>query len=104
QRIAHLEQQRATEGGPAGPHGREVPNPVYRQIEATFEGLAVTIEDTRRRIALAEEDVQRTTATAAQTPQVEADLRRLTRDYDVLSEQYAQLVQRRESAQLASRL
>jgi polysaccharide chain length determinant protein (PEP-CTERM system associated) len=104
QRIAQLEQQAAAEGGPGGPRGREVPNPVYKQIEATLDGMALSIEDTRRRITLAEEAVQRATATAAQTPQVEADLRRLTRDYEVLSEQYAQLVQRRESAQLASRL
>jgi polysaccharide chain length determinant protein (PEP-CTERM system associated) len=101
-RIAQAERDLAREGGSSGTGG--YPNPVHQQLEAGMETTEIAIEDLRRRIGFAEEEVERLTQAVALTPQVEADLKRLTRDYDVLSTQYDELIARRESAQLAQRM
>ena len=49
-------------------------------------------------------DVKTLLRKAADTPVVEADLLRLTRDYDALSKNYQELVQRRETANLAKQM
>jgi polysaccharide chain length determinant protein (PEP-CTERM system associated) len=79
-------------------------NPLYDQLSGELETANNVLAELRRRIEFAEGEVDRLGVTAASAPQVEADLKRLTRDYEVLSEQYTQLIQRREAAQLAQRL
>lgn len=104
--IAQLEAALLSQGGTSGsPSGvRTVANPVHQQLADSLRGLEGTIDNLRRRISLSEDEISRLAETVAAAPQVQADLRRLTRDYDVLAEQHTALVQRRESAQLAQRL
>ena len=58
----------------------------------------------RDKITLVQSQTEELSVDVAQTPQVEADLTRLTRDYEVLLRNYQELIQRRESAQFAQRL
>ena len=102
-RIEQL--QRSLPSGGGGSTGSNtVPNPIYAQLQTALQTAEDGLRELNRRIQSAEEEVQQFAQTASLAPQVQADLTRLTRDYDVLSEQYTQLIQRREAAQLAQRL
>ena len=81
-----------------------VPNPLLAQLDEQVRGAELRIADLRRRIGLVTEDVNELARKAAETPVVEADLLRLTRDYDALSRNYQELVQRRETANLAKQM
>jgi polysaccharide chain length determinant protein (PEP-CTERM system associated) len=96
---------RTLPAGSRGPGGSTaVTNPLHQQIELELKSTEAMITDLRRRIEFAEQEAQLLASTATLAPQVEADLKRVTRDYDVLSEQYTQLIQRREAARMAQRL
>ena len=95
---------RSLPGGTGAPGNNAVPNPLYQQIDAELKATETLITELRRRIEFAEQEARLLASTASLAPQVEADLKRVTRDYDVLSEQYTQLIQRREAARLAQRL
>ncbi|MGI9436386.1 MAG: XrtA system polysaccharide chain length determinant [Geminicoccaceae bacterium] len=84
--------------------GARVENPAYRQLVDELQLTEATIRDLERRLALAEKEIGVVSQTVAAAPEVEADLTRLTRDYSVLLAQYEQLIQRRESAQIAKDL
>lgn len=99
--LARLELARERSEGRGGP---TVANPVVAQMEAQLRALDLQIADLDRRTELAADDVDRLSALAAESPQVEADLLRLTRDYDALSKSYQELVQRRETANLAKKM
>ena len=81
-----------------------LPNPMLAQLEEQLRGLDLRIADLKRRIGLAGDTVNELARKAADTPVVEADLLRLTRDYDALSKNYQELVQRRETANLAKEM
>jgi polysaccharide chain length determinant protein (PEP-CTERM system associated) len=81
-----------------------LPNPMLAQLDEQMRGLDLRIADLKRRIGLASETVNELARKAADTPVVEADLLRLTRDYDALSKNYQELVQRRETANLAKEM
>jgi polysaccharide chain length determinant protein (PEP-CTERM system associated) len=81
-----------------------LPNPLVAQLDEQLRGLDLRIADLKRRIGLAGESVGELARKAADTPAVEADLLRLTRDYDALSKNYQELVQRRETANLAKEM
>jgi polysaccharide chain length determinant protein (PEP-CTERM system associated) len=84
--------------------GAQITNPTYASLVDQLQLAEATIHDLRRRLALAESEIGVASSTVASAPEVEADLTRLTRDYDVLLAQYEQLIQRRESAQIAREL
>ena len=81
-----------------------VSNPAYEQLVGQLEIAEVAVDDLNRRYLLTEEEVATLTERVKQLPQAEADLKRLTRDYDVLFAQYEQLIERREATQLATDL
>lgn len=81
-----------------------VPNPLYAQLTSQLEVVEISIGDLGRRLAGAENESRTLGEKVRDVPQVEADLKRLNRDYDVLLSQYEKLTQRRESAQLAKEL
>lgn len=81
-----------------------LPNPMLAQLDEQVRGLDLRIADLKRRIGLAGETVNELARKAGDTPVVEADLLRLTRDYDALSKNYQELVQRRETANLAKEM
>lgn len=84
--------------------GTQFANPLYTQLLDELDVAETTIRDLRRRLELAQEDIETLSKTVAAAPEVEADLTRLTRDYSVMLSQYEQLIKRRESADLAKDL
>jgi polysaccharide chain length determinant protein (PEP-CTERM system associated) len=95
-----LEEERQAK--PTGPGA--VPNPLHEQLASQLEVAEVAVNDLGRRLRAAEDEVEALAARAQQSPKAEADLKRLTRDYDVLLVQYEQLIKRREATQLATDL
>lgn len=88
----------------SGPNGPRLDNPLYLQVEEQRTTIELRIADLRRRIDLVRPQIAKLSATVAQTPEVEAGLTRLTRDYDVLLTRHKELTERAESARLAKRL
>jgi len=79
-------------------------NPVYQQIrislaqaEAEVSGLTVRVHEYRSKTAKLEKMVN-------DIPAVEAELKRLSRDYEVNSQRYNDIVQRRETASISERV
>lgn len=99
--IENAEQQLAVEQSTLNTGGARVANPEYGALVDQLRLAEASIQDLRRRLALAESEIGVLSTTVASAPEVEADLTRLTRDYNVLLAQYEQLIQRRESAQIA---
>ncbi|MEZ5935911.1 MAG: GNVR domain-containing protein [Alphaproteobacteria bacterium] len=81
-----------------------IANPVYTQIKEQIEVAEVSVDDYSRRVKTAEDEVANLSKLVEHSPRAEADLKRLTRDYDVLLLQYEQLTKRRESTLLANNL
>ena len=98
--IEQAQEQLVVEQSP-GANGIRVANPQYAALVEELQLAEATVQDLRRRLALADGEIGVLSTTVASTPEVEADLTRLTRDYNVLLAQYEQLIQRRESAQIA---
>ncbi|MGI9450825.1 MAG: GNVR domain-containing protein, partial [Geminicoccaceae bacterium] len=69
-----------------------------------LEVAVLSVDDFKRRLKVAELEVDALSKKARQSPKAEADLKRLTRDYDVLLLQYEKLIKRREATQLATDL
>ncbi len=90
------------EASPNGPGA--VKNPLHGQLTNQFEVAEISVNDFGRRLKVAEEEVRNLASRAQQSPKAEADLKRLTRDYDVLLVQYEQLIKRREATLLATDL
>ncbi len=79
-------------------------NPVFQQlkinlgeVEAEVVSLSTRTNEYQKRVIELEQRVET-------VPQIEADLVRLTRDYQIYKEQYEQLLKRRESAKLSQRV
>ncbi|MGI9493677.1 MAG: XrtA system polysaccharide chain length determinant [Geminicoccaceae bacterium] len=85
-------------------YGARIANPLHGQLREELQLVDATIQDLKRRLKLAENEIGSLSQTVASAPEVEADLTRLTRDYSVMLAQYEQLIQRRESADLAKDL
>lgn len=98
--IAEL---RASGGGGGAARGPVTPraNPLHEQLRLRLvdaEGDVVSLE---RQIRESEALVERLEATARSIPQVEAQFQNIDRDYNVLRKNYEELLQRRESVQIA---
>ncbi|MEM7043891.1 MAG: hypothetical protein AAF543_13860, partial [Pseudomonadota bacterium] len=81
-----------------------VRNPDYDDLTDQLEVVDISISDLSRRLDTAQIEGAELEEKIRLVPKVEADLKRLNRDYDVLLNQYEELTQRRESAQLAREL
>lgn len=101
QLIARLEEQKQREQQAVktqSPEAIKAQNPIYQQLtisiaeaDANAASLRARVEQLRRREAALMQAVDR-------IPQIEAEYTQLTRDYDVLRENYAKLLDRRETA------
>jgi hypothetical protein len=69
-----------------------------------LEVAEVEVQDLRRRLEDAESEVETLSKEGPRALAAEADLMRLSRDYDVLIQHYEQLIKHREATQLASNL
>jgi len=99
--IEELRARLAAQGGdrPAG-----VPNPLYDELAARLVALDAEIASIATRLEQAGRDERELLARARVAPEVEAELKRLTRDYEVIRRNYEELVARREAARIAGAL
>lgn len=79
-----------------------VPNPVYEQVKIQLVQQEAAIAAFRRRVEKEGVEVKKWEQMAGRVPQVEAELSRLSRDYEIVKKGYEELRQRQESARLAS--
>lgn len=87
-------QPQAGRGGP--------PNPVYEQIRLRLVDQDAAIASLERQVRDAEAQVEQLDRLARTAPHVHAELLNLNRDYDILLHNYRELLERRESLQIAS--
>jgi polysaccharide chain length determinant protein (PEP-CTERM system associated) len=76
-------------------------NPVYQQLKVALNGVEVDIAALRVRQGQYQEKVNRLYQLVDTVPQVEAELARLNRDYDINKQNYETLIARRESAKIS---
>jgi len=96
QKQEQLEEIRAGDG-----LGIASDNPVFQNIQIELSNINVEIESLAAQQASQERRVQRLRDLADVLPEVEAELSRLTRDYDVSQAQYQSLLQRLDVAKLS---
>ena len=73
-------------------------NPVYQSMKIAFNEAEIEVAGLRTQIATKQSEVSRLQAMVDIIPQVEANLGRLNRDYQVTKQQYDTLLQRLETA------
>lgn len=76
-------------------------NPVYQDLKFEWSKAGVEVESLKIRLAELERKSDNLNQYLDTMPEIEAQLARLNRDYEVTKSRYLDLVERRESAQLA---
>lgn len=76
-------------------------NPVYQSLQMELKRTQVQVAELRQEYAQRSGKVASLRNQVNTVPEVEAELARLNRDYDVTRQQYAELVRRRETASLS---
>jgi polysaccharide chain length determinant protein (PEP-CTERM system associated) len=76
-------------------------NPVYQGLEIELNRTRVQVAELRQELAQREGKLSQLRQQVNAVPEVEAELARLNRDYDVTRQKYLELVQRRETATLS---
>ena len=76
-------------------------NPVYQQVKVELSKAKVEVETLKIQLAEQTAYVEKLKSSIDIIPEVEARLAKLNRGYEVTRERYLELVERRESAQLA---
>lgn len=100
QAIAALEGRAGTAGGATVQ--ASVSNPVYEQIRVRIAQKEAEIANHASRLARAEAQLAGLEAQGRTIPETEAELKRLTRDYEVIKRNYDELLERREAARIAA--
>jgi len=76
-------------------------NPVFQNLELELKRAEVQIAELRQELAQRQGKVSELRQRVDAVPEVEAELARLNRDYEVTRQKYLELVQRRETANLS---
>lgn len=76
-------------------------NPVYQGIQSELNRTEVQVAELRRELALRTARVNELKKLVDTVPEVEAELARLNRDYEITRTRYLELVERRETAKLS---
>lgn len=76
-------------------------NPVYQSLEIAQKNTQLQVAELRQQLVQSEMKVGALRRQLNAVPEVEAELARLNRDYDVTKQKYVELVQRRETATLS---
>ncbi|RMD65017.1 MAG: hypothetical protein D6826_01060 [Alphaproteobacteria bacterium] len=76
-------------------------NPVYEQLKVQLVQEEANIATLTERVAQARAKVKRIRDIAARVPEVEAELAKLNRDYDVIRGKYNELLSRREAERIS---
>lgn len=112
QKRADLEAQRkalaaalAAEG-PKGPTAlaAAATNPVFQKLRISLAEAEANVASLRVRLGTQQARLNEIRALASRTPQIEAELSQLNRDYDIIRKNYDALVSRRESASLGLKI
>jgi polysaccharide chain length determinant protein (PEP-CTERM system associated) len=89
-------------GGPgSSSEGYGEPNPVYDQVKLRLIEMETQIEDLRQRSATAQAEAAALASKAGEVPQIEAELQKLNRDYNIIKARHNELLARRESARMS---
>ncbi|MGH8146893.1 MAG: XrtA system polysaccharide chain length determinant, partial [Rhodanobacteraceae bacterium] len=102
--IAQLKARRKTlEKNSAGASmmGVASDNPVYQEMQKSLYTSQVSIQTLATQIGLQKKQITDLKAKADRITSVQADLQRLTRNYDITKKQYDQLLSRSNTAQLS---
>ncbi|MFA5493886.1 MAG: XrtA system polysaccharide chain length determinant [Porticoccaceae bacterium] len=86
---------------PGNAYGGLTSSPVYQGMRSMLAETEAQIAELRVRTTEYERRVEDLKTRVNQIPEVEAELKQLTRDYEVLSRQHQQMLERRESARLS---
>ena len=81
-----------------------MPNSTWEQIETELKSTELEINTLENRISQQQEEIEQLSRRVAETPEAQAGLVHLNRDYEVLLNQYQTLIERRESARMAQRM
>jgi polysaccharide chain length determinant protein (PEP-CTERM system associated) len=84
------------------PPARTIPNPVYEQMRMQLFEQETTIASLQRQIADGTKERDRLEEIARGVPGLQAEYTNLNRDYDVLHQNYIELLSRRESMRIAA--
>ncbi len=76
-------------------------NPVYHDLKLEISKAGVEIETLRIQLSEQEKHIEQLKQSVDEIPEVEAELAKLNRDYELTKERYLGLIDRRESARLA---
>jgi polysaccharide chain length determinant protein (PEP-CTERM system associated) len=93
--VAQLRSAAAAEGPGGG-----TPNPAYSSLTAMRAEKQANLQALQARRAAAQSDLARVGAQQIENPEVAAEAQRISRDYDVLKQQYDKLLQDREQLRL----
>ncbi len=77
------------------------PNPVYQQLKISLAQSETEIVSLKTRISKAVAGVAELEGLVDTVPEVEAEMKNLNRDYNIVKKNYEQLLSRRESARVA---
>ncbi|MBI3772208.1 MAG: chain length-determining protein [Gammaproteobacteria bacterium] len=98
--IADLKKQKEGQAGAAVRSGLSV-NPVYQQLKISLGEAEANVASLKARVGEYRSRVGQLKGMVNTVPQVEAEMARLNRDYEVVKQSYDELLQRRESAHMA---
>jgi len=97
-----LWEQRAADTGPsAASSGPGVLNPAHTQITVELAQLDATIDVFKGHLRHAEEEAVNLENDRRRVPELDAELSKLNRDYNVIKEKYEDLLSRREAARIS---
>jgi polysaccharide chain length determinant protein (PEP-CTERM system associated) len=94
--IASLRRQVSSQGSNAG----GMPNPAYSSLQSIRAERQANLQALRSRSAALRSEISQMVANQAMEPGAAAEAQRISRDYDVLREQYDKLLQDREELRL----
>ncbi len=108
--LAQLEEQRRQDllAQQRAPGGKSVTsenaNPVYQELKVSLARADATVATMQTRVAEYETRYRQLKDSARVMPEIQAELAKLNRDYDINKKNYESLVARRESAQISNEM
>jgi protein tyrosine kinase modulator len=105
ERAEEVASKKLAQSNSAEAPGRRVPQgPLYEQLSISLANAEVQVAAMKARVTELETRYAELQAAANRLPEVEAEYKQLTRDYDVIRTRYDKLLERRESAQISGEL
>jgi len=106
QLIARIEEQKKQEQkqvqASQSPAAMKAQNPIYQQLTVAIAEADANAASLRARVAQLQKKRAELMQAVDRIPQIEAEYTQLTRDYEVLRDNYAQFLKRRETASISS--